>query len=167
MSILHPFRIGVSQMPLYRNFRQVLRRLHGICIWAVILILWSIDLTAAFLDRYFHMNLRRLKVTAEEIDTLIAEALPGGSSYAQVVAFLETHHIAHSHRLYAPLQPSQYFPPDERLARDRDRIQTMMFGWIESAGRGLFVQWTISTRFYFDAENKLIGSSTQVQDEGL
>ncbi len=167
MSILHPFRIGVRQIPLYRNFRQLLSRLHGIGVWAVILILWSMDLAAAVLDRKLHTNLRRLKVTAEDVDALIAEALPGGSSYAQVVSFLETHHIAHSHRLYAPLQPSQYFPRDGWLARDQDRIQTMMFGWIHNAGRGLFVQWTICTRFYFDGENKLVASSTQVQGEEL
>lgn len=106
----------------------------------VILILLGefVDLAARCLDWAFHTQLRKPKITVEEVERLVETNLPLGSSVPEIRAFMDHHKIRHFNEVHTVIGFRDTDWENPKIAGKKDIIKKTIVGWIENIGRYLW-----------------------------
>ncbi len=91
----------------------------------------------------------------EGVNHLIQKEIPERASVAQVEAFLDSHHIAHS-KIYDEPEMESDFRNNPKLDSKREKIKGVIGAIIRDVEYGFLKSWDICIKFYFDAQGRLV-----------
>ena len=111
---------------------------------------------AVFILGSFHC---KEQVTVKDLDRLITDEIPKGSSASTVTSFLDSHKIEHSNYIDYSAAPaykedSSFLNP--KLDGKRDVISGFLSAKISNVSCKFLANWDIHIKFYFDSEGNLV-----------
>lgn len=118
------------------------------------------------LDKTFHTNFTKPKITVEEVETLISSSLPTGSSSAAILTFLDLHKF-HYRPMSDKIQYNSIESQSPKLAGKKDVIRKAIVAWISNAATELFATWDLNIVFYLDEAETLVECIVSWAGNGL